>query len=100
MRAFTAAAGIVTVDNWQGYTYTDGSYKTKTAEYYDAPAHRLHLPTGETLNVSDKTSAVVIKMLRAVVQKHGGYDANLIRNAMMARIQTDHRSVPPKPQHP
>src|SRR5215813_15359535 len=49
---FSPKAGTYTdkeggvVDNWAGYTYKDGSYKSKLGDFYDAPTKTYKLSDG------------------------------------------------------
>jgi hypothetical protein len=80
-----------TVDNWQGYTYSDGSYKSKNGDYYDAPKSTIHLASGDMFMKPDSmTSAEAIRTLRANVQETGGYDKDYVRKSMMAVIRQEH----------
>ena len=84
------------VDNWQGYTYTDGSYKARTGDYWDAPKKTFQLANGETLKSEETTSEDAIKTLRETAEEQGYYNNDGIRSAMMARIKMEHPLTPAK----
>lgn len=79
-----------TVDNYAGYTYPNGSYKSKSGDFYDAPKKTFRLTTGENLTEPDVTAAEAIRLMRETVQEHGGYDKDLIVRSMMDAIRKEH----------
>ena len=78
------------VDNWSGYTYKDGSYKSKLGDFWDAPTKTFKLTTGEVLKSEETSPAEAIKMLRETVAEQGGYDKNFIVTGMIATIKKEH----------
>ncbi|MEP6912818.1 MAG: hypothetical protein ABI923_08695 [bacterium] len=82
------------VDNFQGYTYKDGSYKSKIGEYYDAPKRTVHLNSGESFELTpDITSAVTINVLKSNVVDAGGYDKDYILKTMIIELKKEHPAV-------
>jgi len=67
--AITPKAGTYTdkeggiVDNWLGYTYTDGSYKSALGDYWDAKTKTFKLPDGSSAK-SSVTSEEAIRAMR------------------------------------
>ena len=85
------------VDNWQGYTYTDGSYKSQNGDYWDAKTKMVHLAAGDVFTSGTMTSSEVIKVLRKNVEDTDRYDKNYIRRAMLKEIELEHPLSPAKP---
>ena len=92
---YTDADGGV-VDNWSGYTYKSGSYKSKIGDFWNAPEKTFELTTGEKVKSDNITSAEAITLLRETVEEQGGYDKDYIRKSMMARIKAEHPLSPSK----
>lgn len=88
------------VDNWQGYTYKDGSYKAATGDYWDAPTKTFKLANGEELKSEETTNAEAVQTLRETAAEAGKYYKHGIQTAMMARIKMEHPLVPVKPRKP
>ncbi|TAL38466.1 MAG: hypothetical protein EPN97_04005 [Alphaproteobacteria bacterium] len=88
------------VDNWQGYTYKDGSYKAATGDYWDAPTKTFKLASGEDLKSDDTTNEEAIQTLRETAAEAGKYNKDGIQTAMMARIKLEHPLVPVTPKKP
>lgn len=88
------------VDNWQGYTYKDGSYKAATGDYWDAPTKTFKLSSGEDLKSDETTNEEAIQTLRESATEAGKYNKDGIRTAMMARIKAEHPLVPVTPKKP
>ena len=89
------------VDNWQGYTYKDGSYKTRYGDYYDAPKREFQLSNGEVEKLpAEYSNADAIKVLRESVAEHGGFDKDFVRKAMFETILKEHRVENPPPRPP
>jgi len=86
---YTDAKGGV-VDNWAGYTYTDGSYKGATGDYWDAPTRTFQLTTGENLKEPSVSNAEARKLLRETAQEQGKFRENGVREGMIARILMEH----------
>lgn len=84
------------VDNWSGYTYTDGSYKSKLGDFYDAPTKTYKLADGRVAQVAYLTPAEAIKALRDNVAANDGYDKDFTLKSMMQQIKLDHPLVPVK----
>ena len=78
------------VDNWQGYTYKDGSYKSGLGDFWDAKTKTFKLTSGETLKSNDTTSEDAITVLRQSVEEQKRYDKNLSVKSMIARIKMEH----------
>jgi hypothetical protein len=78
------------VDNWQGYTYKDGSYKTTHGDYWDARTKTYKLADGTVTPRPGLSNADAIKAFRKNVEDNGGYDKDWIRNGMLATIQREH----------
>ena len=85
------------VDNWQGYTYTDGSYKSKLGDYWDAPTKTFKLKNGEDLKSDETTSAEAIKLLREAVEENPVYDKYFILTGMIGTIMKEHPNPPAQP---
>ena len=85
-------------DSWSGYTYNDGSYKSKTGDYWDAPTKTFKLANGEILKSDETTAADAIKVLRQTVEENGGYDKNLVLRSMIAAINKEHPNTPTAPR--
>ena len=94
---YTDAQGGI-VDEWSGYTYRDGSYKSKVGDYWDEPKKTFMLASGENLKSKDTTSAEAIRVLRENVAERGGYEKGMIQGTMMARIKMEHPLTPAKSQ--
>jgi hypothetical protein len=88
------------VDNWQGYTYKDGSYKAATGDYWDAPTKTFQLANGEDLKSEETTNEEAIQTLRETAAEAGKYNKDGIQTAMMARIRMEHPLVPATPKKP
>jgi hypothetical protein len=88
------------VDNWQGYTYKDGSYKAATGDYWDAPTKTFKLASGEDLKSEETTNEEAVKTLRDTAEEAGKYNKDGIRSAMMARVKLEHPLVPVAPKKP
>jgi hypothetical protein len=79
------------VDNWRGYTYEDGSYKSGAGDFYDAPTRTIKLTTGENVKAPpDSTAAEIIKLMRENVEENGLYDKDFISKDMMKVIALEH----------
>ena len=85
------------VDNWQGYTYPDGSSKPGNGNYWDAKTKMVHLAAGDVFPL-DASSSEVIKDFRENVEETGGYDKNYIRRSMLKRIALEHPLNPAEPE--
>lgn len=85
------------VDNWQGYTYTDGSYKAATGDYWDAPTKTFKLANGEIMKSADTSNKDAINVLRQTAEENGKYYKDGIKTAMLARIKMEHPNAPAKP---
>jgi hypothetical protein len=85
------------VDNWQGYTYKDGSYKAATGDYWDAPSKSFKLANGEELKSEETTNAEAVQTLRETAVEAGKYNKDGIQTAMMARIKAEHPLMPVTP---
>jgi hypothetical protein len=90
---YTDAEGGV-VDNWSGYTYNDGSYKSETGDFWDAPTKSFKLTTGEILKSDETTSAEAIKLMRETVEESGRYDKNYMLKSMIVTIKREHPDPP------
>jgi hypothetical protein len=95
--AYTDKVGGI-VDNWQGYTYKDGSYKAATGDYWDGPTKTFKLANGEDLKTDDTTNEEAIQTLREAAAEAGKYNKDGIRSAMIARIKMEHPLVPVTPK--
>jgi hypothetical protein len=79
------------VDNWSGYTYKDGSYKTKFGDFYDSKLHMVKTTTGENIQMGPQnTPAQIIQTMREDVADQGGYDKDLARRSMYQDIKFEH----------
>ena len=89
------------VDNWQGYTYTDGSYKTPLGDYYDAPKREFQLANGEITKLpAEFKNADAIRVMRESVAEHGKFDKDFVRRGMFETILKEHRIENPPPRPP
>ena len=86
------------VDNWGGYTYKDGSYKSKLGDFYDAPTKTFKLADGTVSQLGVMTAEDAISALRDNVEVNGGYDKDMTLKSMIMRIKLDHPLVPVKPK--
>lgn len=78
------------VDNWKGYTYTDGSYKSGLGDYWDGPTKTFKLADGRVAARPGLSNAEAIRFLRQNVEQNGGYDKDLVRRSMMESIRNEH----------
>jgi hypothetical protein len=89
------------VDNWRGYTYKDGSYKTPLGDYYDAPKREFQLANGEVGKLpAELKNADAIRLLRENVAQNGKFDKDFIRRSMFETILKEHRVENPPPRPP
>jgi hypothetical protein len=79
------------VDNWKGYTYKDGSYKSALGDYWDASTKTFKLAYGTVASRPSLPNADAIKALRKNVEQNGGYDKDFIRNGMLESIRKEHQ---------
>ena len=78
------------VDNWQGYTYKDGSYKSKLGDYWDAPSKTVKFAGGGERKSPQTSNADAITVLRQSVEENGGFNKDFIKNGMLGTIQREH----------
>ena len=78
------------LDSWEGYTYKDGSYKSKFGDYWDAPTKTIKLASGEVVKSPGTSNADAITVMRQSVEENGGYDKEFIKKAMLGQIAKDH----------
>ena len=79
------------VDNWAGYTYKDGSYKSATGDFWDSAKKTFMLTTGEDIPMPDMSNAEARDLMRQTAQEQGKFRKDGIREAMIARIEMEHR---------